>query len=266
MGEVVKQYGLATLFSVALHLLVVFVLLWGWQAKVETKKIERPNYIQAKLVALEQKTQAKAKPIQKQQPNKIDLTKKKREAEAKKKADEQKRIMEIKRKKEKAVQEEKIRLKKAKEKKEKEEKARAEREKQEQAQRQARLEEQLQAEQDELNQALEAEEQRLAEQAYEEEAESFIGAISRRVEQNWSRPPSARNGMSCELLITLVPTGRVITVDVVKSSGNIQFDRSAERAVKKAEQFPEIKQMKPEVFERYYRQLTLVFTPQDLRL
>jgi TonB family C-terminal domain len=54
-------------------------------------------------------------------------------------------------------------------------------------------------------------------------------------------------------------------VDVIKSSGDSLFDRSAVQAVKKAEQFPEVKEMPREVFERFYRELNLVFRPQDLR-
>jgi colicin import membrane protein len=72
--------------------------------------------------------------------------------------------------------------------------------------------------------------------------------------------------MKCELIIQLVPTGRVVNVTIASSSGNGAFDRSAEQAVLKAEQFRELQQLEPEVFERYFRELRIVFNPQDLRL
>src|SRR5690606_4528896 len=97
-----------------------------------------------------------------------------------------------------------------------------------------------QQEQQAFEQALAQEELQLAEQSYAVEAQSYMSAIAQRIEQNWSRPPSARNGMQCELRIQLVPTGRVVNVDVIKSSGDSLFDRSAVQAVKKAEQFPEV--------------------------
>ena len=59
-----------------------------------------------------------------------------------------------------------------------------------------------------------------------QQAQSYVSQISTKIEQNWSRPPSARKGMRYELLLQLVPI----------------------------------------VFERYFRQLRLVFNPQDLRL
>ena len=100
----------------------------------------------------------------------------------------------------------------------------------------------------------------------EQIANSYSTVIRQRVAGNWSRPPSARRGMEAEVLIQLVPTGRVISVTVVKSSGNAAFDHSVEQAVRKAEGFPELKNLEPRVFEQYFRNLRLVFRPEDLRL
>ena len=84
--------------------------------------------------------------------------------------------------------------------------------------------------QSELFDALEEEDEFMSQKTSAEAAQSYIAAISNRVEMNWSRPPSARNGMKCVLSIQLVPTGKVIDVKVVSSSGNPAFDRSAEQA------------------------------------
>ena len=66
--------------------------------------------------------------------------------------------------------------------------------------------------------------------------------------------------------IQLVPTGRVVGVTVLQSSGDIAFDRSVEQAAFKAGQFLELQQMAPDMFERRFRQVDVVFSPQDLRL
>ena len=116
-----------------------------------------------------------------------------------------------------------------------------------------------------LEEDLKAENLSSAEDESEVEALSYKQVIFNRVRDNWSRPPSARTGMKCELLIEIVPTGRVVTVTVVKSSGNSAFDRSAQQAVYKAESFPELKEMSPQTFEKYYRRFNLIFNPQDLR-
>ncbi|MEH6617386.1 MAG: energy transducer TonB [Porticoccus sp.] len=97
-------------------------------------------------------------------------------------------------------------------------------------------------------------------------ANSYSAYIFDRVAGNWNRPPSARRGMEVELLIQLVPTGQVVSVMIVQSSGNGAFDRSAEQAVHKAGRFDKLKELPPRVFENYFRKLRLVFRPEDLRL
>jgi colicin import membrane protein len=69
--------------------------------------------------------------------------------------------------------------------------------------------------------------------------------------------------MEAELLIALVPTGEVVNVTVVRSSGNAAFDRSAEVAVRQAAPFrvPD----DPALFERNFRALRILFKPEDLR-
>ncbi len=98
-----------------------------------------------------------------------------------------------------------------------------------------------------------------------EVAESYIAMLKQVIENNWSRPLSARNGMQAELLIQLVPTGEIVSVVVVQSSGNAAFDRSAENAVKRIGRFDELRGMPGEVFERYFRKLRFRFKPEDLR-
>ena len=95
---------------------------------------------------------------------------------------------------------------------------------------------------------------------------SYMAYIQQSVQQNWSRPPSARNGMQVELRIELIPDGTVTNVNIVNASSSAAFDRSAIAAVKRAEQFPELKELESRVFEKFYRRFTLVFKPEDLRL
>jgi len=248
-----KKYGLKLkslplAISVFVHLCVVAVAAFSFNS-AEPKKIATPRYIEAKLVKLESQSK-KAPP--KKQPKKIDLTKRKKEQAARDKAAREAKQKALAKKK--AAEAEAAKKRKAQE----EAKRRAdEQRRQEEARQQQVL--------SDLEKAMQEEEAALAEQEMAEEAQSYIERISSKIEQNWSRPPSARNGMRCELLIQLVPTGRVVSVSIVKSSGNSAFDRSAEQAVKKAEVFPEIKEMSPQVFERHYRRLTLIFNPQDLR-
>ncbi len=114
-----------------------------------------------------------------------------------------------------------------------------------------------------FSRAVDAEADRLATRQADAATASYIGAIIRQIERQWSRPPSARRGMQTELLINLVPTGELVNITTVRSSGNEAFDRSAELAVRQAAPFrvPEDSAL----FEQRFRQLRLLFTPEDLR-
>ncbi|HSB94898.1 MAG TPA: cell envelope integrity protein TolA [Spongiibacteraceae bacterium] len=122
-----------------------------------------------------------------------------------------------------------------------------------------------QAEKAALAKAMAAEEDAMAAANSQEAITSYQAVIQRAVQNNWSRPPSARVGMKCILMVQLIPTGEVVDVQLVKSSGDDAFDRSAITAVKKAGQFPELKNLKPAEFEKNFRRLTMPFTPEDLR-
>ena len=63
----------------------------------------------------------------------------------------------------------------------------------------------------------------------------------------------------------MIPTGEVVSVQVVKSSGNAAFDRSAVNAVQKAGAFPELQKLPNAEFERQFRRFRLIFRPEDLR-
>ena len=93
---------------------------------------------------------------------------------------------------------------------------------------------------------------------------AYVANIQDRIVSKWSRPPSARNGMRCILRVVLLPTGEVLQASVEESSGNEAFDNSAVRAVFRASNLPV-----PEdnfLFEKSFREFTLLFRPDDLRL
>lgn len=98
----------------------------------------------------------------------------------------------------------------------------------------------------------------------DDELGKWVGLISSRIEDNWSRPPNARKDMKVLLEIELASNGQVLNVTVVEGSGNRAFDLAAEAAVRKVERFEEITQMKPEVFNKNFRKFRLLFNPEDL--
>lgn len=254
------SYAAPIVISVAIHAILVVFVVWGWESAEPPKRVVAPRYVEAKLVTIEPKS--KKPQAAKKKPKVVDLTakreaQKKRDAALKKKrlADqkaERERLRKLAQEKQRKLDaEEKAALAKA-------ETARLERERL--AAEQQRNQESAFAD------ALAQEDELLLAQEDAATAQGFVALMARRIENNWSRPPSARRGMKCELQIQLVPTGEVVNVSIVKSSGNSAFDRSAQQAVNKVGRFSELKDVPPELFEQYFRQLTLIFNPQDLRL
>jgi colicin import membrane protein len=239
------SYGVGAIGSICIHGLVLSVLLIPGDGDTQAIVIQ-PQYINSKLVEL-----APKKKVVVPKKTKSDAAKKKRErqrrldaAKAKANADAQKK------KKADLDRKEKERLAL--------EQDRLERERLAELQRQK-----LAAE---FAQTLAEEQLLLKAQEDEVAANSYRQLISLRLSENWSRPPSARRGMETLIRLQLVPTGRVVGVTVLKSSGDSAFDRSVEQAAFKAAQFIELQQMSPSLFEKKFRQVDVSFSPQDLRL
>ena len=111
-------------------------------------------------------------------------------------------------------------------------------------------------------QAFESEAADLAEATADAQTMTYMDAINRAIVAQWSRPPSARNDMKARFRVELVPSGELLGVMLLETSGNAAFDRSAEIAIRKASPF----EMPPghDVFEAHFRRFTLLFNPQDL--
>lgn len=117
---------------------------------------------------------------------------------------------------------------------------------------------------DELARAVAAEQGRRQAVTDDEKAMAYVAQITEDIIQQWSRPPSARNGMEAVLTVFLIPTGEVVDVHLEESSGNDAFDRSAMAAVEKAGKFAVPPDSRS--FERNFRKIEVVFRPEDLRL
>jgi colicin import membrane protein len=115
---------------------------------------------------------------------------------------------------------------------------------------------------DSLQRSLDAEAEQMLEGQNLQEVQSYQAGIYDLVRKNWSRPPSARNGMQARFVVELIPTGEVLSVALVDSSGNGSFDRSAEQAIRRARRFdvPEDNGL----FEANFRRFYFLFRPEDL--
>lgn len=92
------------------------------------------------------------------------------------------------------------------------------------------------------------------------EAEQAKLAIKQKVNQRWIRPSSTAAGSRCTIRVRLLSDGTVMDAEVISSSGNEDFDRSAENAVNKASPLPVPKDK--ELFAREFRSFQFLFNPK----
>jgi colicin import membrane protein len=112
-----------------------------------------------------------------------------------------------------------------------------------------------------LKQQMAAEQQRLqAEQSRQRQlwVAEYKDLIAQKVERNWLRPAGTARGLTCRVLVHQLPTGDVVSVEVVRSSGNGVFDRSVENAVRKASPLPP-----PPDKSVFDREIVFNFEPSD---
>ena len=112
--------------------------------------------------------------------------------------------------------------KKEKAKKDKAKKDKAKREKERQLQEQREVEEARQRDQTQAYSAIGA----------------LVGRIGAKVRENWNKPLGSMTGLETVISVKVQRTGEVVSVKVVKSSGDHFFDQSAENAVYKASPLP----------------------------
>ena len=232
----IRDVGLPVALALVLHAVLAAALLRGWQAQADERQVVAPRIVQAKLLVMDKpkrraapkpKPAKPAPPKPKPKPRQAPKPKPKPAAPPKPQPDPD-----------------------------------AERKAREEAERSARLRELY-----ERSTALALQEEQVeADDDVEAQTMTYVEAIYQAVHREWSRPPSARNDMEVRIQVDLTPSGDLLGVGVVDSSGNGAFDRSAQAAVRKAARalgrFPVPEDRR--LFEAHFRHFTLLFKPEDL--
>ena len=107
--------------------------------------------------------------------------------------------------------------------------------------------------------------QAMADTQGDQVAGDFDDLIRLRAAEGWTRPPSARNNMTVQLQVNMLPDGTITNVSVSRSSGDVPFDNSAVAAVKNIGRLTEMQGLSPQEFQPY-RSFKMTFTPEDLAL
>ena len=104
-------------------------------------------------------------------------------------------------------------------------------------------------------------EEKASDSSYDDDIIKFYNAIKVKIESAWIQPRNIPSNLSCDLKITINPQGRVVGLNLLKSSGNIRFDNSAMQAVRRVETFSIFKEMQREVYEDTFKNIIFRFNP-----
>jgi colicin import membrane protein len=220
------------------------------QKKIADKKAaekKRQQELERKKAAEKKRLAEKKKAAKQKRQKEIQLTKKKeREKKERERKAKEKKAAELKAAK---IKEEK---RKAKEKALKEkQRLEAEKKRKAEEERKRRAEEKADLERAVLEEERREEEARKAaarEARLQTQRQQYIMQIAQKVENNWLRPATTSEGQSCDVIVTQTMRGDVIDVRLQSCTSDNAFQRSVERAVRKASPLP--LPPNPDVFDR----------------
>ncbi len=241
-----QSYALPLFGAVLFHVLVAAFVIQGFESQDDIAEVVTPKVVNAKLLVIE--PPKKVTPVPAKQP-----VVRPAEPPAPKPRPAPKEV------KQDSVDSDDAAAKAAQAERQRKEHQRKEREAQRRQERLAALGELAD---DSLQRSLEAEAQQMLDAQNAQQVRTYQAGIYDLVRKNWSRPPSARNGMQARFVVELIPTGELLSVALVDSSGNAAFDRSAELAIRRAKRFSVPGDNT--VFEANFRRFYFLFRPEDL--
>ena len=86
-----------------------------------------------------------------------------------------------------------------------------------------------------------------------------INLIQEKFINLWNKPFVLNENIQASIRLTLSPSGEILSSSLISSSGNKKFDESALKAVSKVNFLTELSKIKRTDFEKYFREITLVF-------
>jgi colicin import membrane protein len=268
----------AIIGSLLVHLtLVAIVAFTMWERPAPPAVAENQPLIQARAVdeatamepvrRREAEEQRKKEALAAEKQRQAEEQRKKAEAEKKRQVEEQKKKVEAEKQSQLAEQKKKVEAEKQRQLAEQKKKVEAEQQRQkEEAAKKRKAEEEAKrtAGEEKLKQAMAAEEARLREEESRLSAQrtagmvnKYLSDITRKVRGNWLRLPGMPQDFSCKVWVKQIPSGEVVDVRIMESSGNVMLDRSVEAAVWKSSPLPA--PPSPDVFDR---EVVITFVPR----
>ena len=97
---------------------------------------------------------------------------------------------------------------------------------------------------------------------YEENQIDILSSyIIENIQSAWRKPINIQDGLVCVLRLSINKNGRIIDINLIKSSGNLRFDNSALRAVQRVETFSFLQDIPMSIYNSNFRSIVITFNP-----
>ena len=97
---------------------------------------------------------------------------------------------------------------------------------------------------------------------YEENQIDILSSyIIENIQSAWRKPINIQDGLVCDLRLSINKNGRIIDINLIKSSGNLRFDNSAIKAVQRVETFNFLQDIPMSLYNSNFRSIVITFNP-----
>ena len=95
----------------------------------------------------------------------------------------------------------------------------------------------------------------------QQEISLYAQKIISTIESAWMKPRNIPKDLVANLRLKIRSSGRIVEVDLIKSSGNLRFDNSSMQAVRRVETFNFFNSMPKTLYENEFQTVAISFNP-----
>ena len=95
----------------------------------------------------------------------------------------------------------------------------------------------------------------------ESEVNYYSSLIIENIQSAWRRPINIPDGLICDLRLKINKNGRIVSVNLIKSSGNIRFDNSAIKAIERVETLSFFSSIPTKIYNENFKNVVITFNP-----
>ena len=105
------------------------------------------------------------------------------------------------------------------------------------------------------------EDQLIISNSEEDQVNQFSNMMVQLIQSAWIKPQNIQDGLVCNLRMLINKNGRIVEVDLIKSSGNIRFDNSAIKAISRVETFSFFNEIPFNLYQKNFKNIVITFNP-----